>query len=65
MTYLDKLNLYIPNELEGVDSSFLNPKTSWSSAEEYDFECDRLCERFKQNFKKFNVSQEIIDAGPK
>ncbi len=48
---------------------FLNikkvPKTSWSSAEEYDLECNKLCERFKQNFKKFNVSQEIIDAGPK
>ena len=65
LTYLDKLNLYIPNELDGVDSSFLNPKTSWSSAEEYDLECNKLCERFKQNFKKFNVSQEIIDAGPK
>ena len=65
LTYLDKLNLYIPNELDGVDSSFLNPKTSWSSAEEYDLECNKLCERFKQNFKQFNVSQEIIDAGPK
>ena len=65
LTYLDKLNLHIPNELEGVDSSFLNPKTSWASADDYDLECDKLCERFNQNFQKFSVSQEIIDAGPK
>ena len=65
LTYLDKLNLHIPNELEGVDSSFLNPKTSWASADGYDLECDKLCERFNQNFQKFSVSQEIIDAGPK
>ena len=48
-----------------VDSSFLNPKTSWASADGYDLECDKLCERFNQNFQKFSVSQEIIDAGPK
>ena len=65
LTYLDKLNLYIPNELEGVDSSLLNPQSSWSSAEEYEKECDELCLRFKENFKQFNVSQEIVDAGPK
>ena len=65
LTYLDKLNLYIPNELEGVESSLLNPKSSWSSAEEYEKECDELCLRFKENFKQFNVSQEIVDAGPK
>ena len=65
LTYLDKLNLYIPNELEGVESSLLNPKSSWSSTEEYEKECDELCLRFKENFKQFNVSQEIVDAGPK
>ena len=32
---------------------------------DYDYECEALCQRFKDNFKRFDVSQEIIEAGPK
>ena len=65
LDYLDKLNLYIPKELEGVDTSYLNPRACWESEDAYDQECEALCHRFKENFKRFDVPQEIIDSGPK
>ena len=65
LDYLEKLNLYVPRELEGVETNYLNPRSCWESEEDYDYECEALCQRFKDNFKRFDVSQEIIEAGPK
>jgi phosphoenolpyruvate carboxykinase (ATP) len=65
LNYLEKLNLHIPRELDGVETNYLNPRSSWESDEAYDQECEALCQRFKDNFNRFDVPQEIIDAGPK
>ena len=65
LNYLEKLNLHIPRELDGVETNYLNPRSSWESDEAYDQECEALCQRFKENFNRFDVPQEIIDAGPK
>lgn len=65
LDYLERLNLYVPRELEGVETNYLNPRSCWESEEDYDYECEALCQRFKDNFKRFDVSQEIIEAGPK
>ena len=65
LEYLEKLNLYVPKSLEGVDPSYLNPRDSWESKEDYDEECSKLCERFKENFTKFDVDHDIVAAGPK
>ena len=65
LVYLDKLNLHIPAKLDGVEEKYLNPRSNWDSIEAYDQECEQLCEKFRNNFKKFDVSQEIVDAGPK
>lgn len=65
LEYIEKLNLFIPKELEGVDSSYLNPRSCWVSKEDYDKECEALCQKFKDNFAMFDVPQEIIDSGPK
>ena len=65
LDYLEKLNLHIPRELDGVETNYLNPKSSWESDEAYNQECEALCQRFKDNFNRFDVTQEIIDAGPK
>ena len=65
LDYLEKLNLHIPRELDGVETNYLNPRSSWESDEEYDQECEALCQRFKDNFNRFDVPQEIIGAGPK
>ena len=62
---LEKLNLNVPKEIEGVEQKFLNPRDCWASADDYDEECKKLCTKFKENFRKFDVSQEIIDAGPR
>ena len=65
LNYLEKLNLHIPRELDGVETNCLNPRSSWESDKAYDQECEALCQRFKDNFNRFDVPQEIIDAGPK
>ena len=62
---LEKLNLNVPKEIEGVEQKFLNPRDCWASVDDYDEECKKLCMKFKENFRKFDVSQEIIDAGPR
>ena len=51
---LDKLNLVIPRSVDGVDEQLLNPRNTWESAEAYNKECEKLCERFKENFKKLS-----------
>mgnify|MGYP005671976589 FL=1 len=65
LEYLEKLNLHIPKELEGVESNYLKPRESWESKDAYDQECEALSQKFKDNFKRFDVPQEIIEAGPK
>ena len=62
--HLEKLNLTIPSSVPGVDKSLLNPRNTWDSQELYDFECRKLCKRFKENFQKYAVDEEIILAGP-
>lgn len=62
---LPGFNLSIPKEIEGIDSALLNPRQAWSSTQAYD-ECARtLIEKFIDNFKKFDVSDVIREAGPK
>ena len=58
------LNLNVPSAIEGVDSSLLNPIETWDDKEEYERYLNELISKFQENFKKFNVSPEIISAGP-
>ena len=58
------LNLSIPTELPGVESEILNPKATWSDQNAYDDAARSLAEKFTHNFERFDVPQEIIDAGP-
>ncbi|MEE4244995.1 MAG: phosphoenolpyruvate carboxykinase [Kangiellaceae bacterium] len=59
------LNLEAPNKVEGVDDKLLHPKSTWKNPENYDGEAKKLAELFIDNFKKFDVSEDIINAGPK
>lgn len=62
---LPGFNLAIPKKIAGVDTSILNPRQTWPNEQTYD-ECARLLmEKFSDNFKKFNVSNVIRDAGPR
>ncbi|OQX80489.1 MAG: phosphoenolpyruvate carboxykinase (ATP) [Bacteroidetes bacterium 4484_249] len=60
--------LAIPKAVEGVDSSVLNPRNSWSNPEDWDKAAKDLGKRFVDNFVSFTDNEEgkrLVDAGPK
>lgn len=61
---LPGFNLAVPTAMTGVDSQVLNPKATWSDAAAFDAKQQVLIDLFKENFKKFDVDQAIVDAGP-
>jgi phosphoenolpyruvate carboxykinase (ATP) len=59
-------NLEIPLECPGVPNELLDPALTWNNRKEYSQAATKLANLFIQNFQKFGeVSQKIIDAGPK
>ncbi|MCB1670778.1 MAG: phosphoenolpyruvate carboxykinase [Pseudomonadales bacterium] len=62
--YLPGLNLNIPRAVAGVDSRLLNPRQTWPDPAAYDSQAARLIARFNENIKRFEISEEIIAAGP-
>ncbi len=65
-----KLDLYpgfdvqIPAQVEGVDEMLLDPRKNWSDQNAYRVKANKLIDLFRGNFKKFTVSQDVVDAGP-
>ena len=62
--HLDGINVDIPISIEGVNDKLLNPKETWADKNAYDVEARALIAKFNENFKRFDVPQNIIDAGP-
>ena len=62
---IEGMNLDVPLNVEGVDSSLLNPIKNWSDPSSYAEYENKLVTQFKDNFKKFDVSQSIVEAGPR
>ena len=62
--HLPGLNLEVPVEVPGIDSTLFNPRNTWKDKEAYDREARRLIGEFQQNFKRFNADKAIVDAGP-
>ena len=58
------LNLQVPLKINGVDTNLLNPINTWENKKEYDKYLNQLISKFKENFKRFNASPEIVKAGP-
>ena len=59
------MNLDVPLEVEGVDKELLNPAKNWADPQSYKEYEEKLVGQFKANFTKFDVSENIIAAGPK
>ncbi|MEO1028619.1 MAG: phosphoenolpyruvate carboxykinase [Pseudomonadota bacterium] len=57
----------VPTSLEGVDSSILNPRSTWSDKGAYDAQATKLAGMFVENFAKFEayVDADVLAAAPK
>jgi phosphoenolpyruvate carboxykinase (ATP) len=59
------LNLDIPTEVPGVDSRLLEPVKTWSDEDAYWQQARDLARQFVENFRKYEVDPEIVEAGPR
>jgi phosphoenolpyruvate carboxykinase (ATP) len=61
---LPGFHLEIPKEVPGVESKLLNPRKNWLNQSAHDANARALIEKFIENFKRFEVSDIIRQAGP-
>jgi phosphoenolpyruvate carboxykinase (ATP) len=55
----------VPVEVPGVDSSLLDPRSTWRDPDAYDEKARYLAGRFKENFEKFDADENLVAAGPR
>lgn len=54
----------VPQQIEGVDSTVLNPVNAWKDAALFESNVQALIRQFNENFTQYHVSEDIIAAGP-
>ena len=56
----------VPVAVEGIDSSILDPRSTWADKDAYDALASRLTGMFAENFAKFEdyVDGSVLDAAP-
>jgi len=60
-------NLAVPQQIEGVDSDLLDPRTSWESPEAWTDAANKLAKLFNDNFAQYSNTEagaRIAAAGP-
>jgi phosphoenolpyruvate carboxykinase (ATP) len=61
---LPGFNMEIPKEVPGVEPQLLNPRKAWNNQDAHDLNANKLISLFIDNFKRFNVSDAVKNAGP-
>ena len=56
----------VPLSLDGVDSTILDPRSTWADGAAYDAQASKLVSMFVSNFTKFedHVDSKVRDAAP-
>jgi phosphoenolpyruvate carboxykinase (ATP) len=57
-------NFMIPTHCEGVETRLLDPRQTWQDQAAFEKNAQILINEFRENFKKFKVSENILNAGP-
>ncbi len=62
----ETFGLEVPVDVPGVDSSLLDPRSTWTDAAAYDAKARELARMFRANFEKFDgVEPAVAAAGPR
>jgi phosphoenolpyruvate carboxykinase (ATP) len=57
--------LEIPVSVPGVDPGLLDPRSTWADPDAYDRKARELAAMFVENFRRFEVDEAIVAAGPR
>ena len=56
----------MPVEVPGVDSTLLDPRSTWADPDAYDAKAAELAAMFRANFTRFEgVEPDVAAAGPR
>jgi phosphoenolpyruvate carboxykinase (ATP) len=57
--------LHMPVEVPGVPAEVLDPRNTWSDKAAYDAKAKELATKFRDNDRKFAITDAVRNAGPK
>ena len=55
----------VPVQVPGVDSSLLDPRSTWRDPDAYDAKARELATMFRDNFTRFDADDDVVAAGPR
>jgi phosphoenolpyruvate carboxykinase (ATP) len=56
--------LSVPTEIAGVPTKLLTVRETWEDPAAYDVQARKLASMFRNNFKKYEATPEVVAAGP-